>query len=189
MKLFLLDNHDSFTYNLASVFRSYEGVSLSIHTPENTNISELSEYDKIIFSPGPGIPSETTFMGKIIKLYSKTHSILGVCLGHQAIGVYFGADVKNLKEVNHGKLKKLKILNRRIKIFDEIPDNSSIGLYHSWVLDRNNFPDCLEIIAECNHSEIMAIRHKSYDITGLQFHPESFITEYGEKMLFNWLYK
>ncbi len=187
MKLFLLDNHDSFTYNLAAMFRLFDNVSLSIRTPENTNISELSEFDKIIFSPGPGIPSETKFMSKIIKLYSKTHSILGICLGHQSIGVHYGAFVKNLEYVNHGKLKKLKILNPDSKIFRNIPENSSIGLYHSWVLDRNKFPDCLDITGECDDSEIMAIQHKTYDITGLQFHPESFITECGEKMISNWL--
>ncbi len=186
-KILLLDNHDSFTYNLAAMFNNYKNIKLTVQTPENTNIKKISEFDKIIFSPGPGISTDTPFMGAIMEKYYKTHSILGICLGYQAIAIHFGATISNLKNVNHGKLKRLKITDTDSRIFKNISDNSAIGLYHSWVLDKKNLPDCLKITGECEDGNIMAIEHKEYDLTGLQFHPESFITEHGKTIIKNWL--
>lgn len=187
LKILLLDNHDSFTYNMAAMFNNYRNVKLKVQIPEDTNIEKISEFDKIIFSPGPGVSTDTPFMDKIMELYHQTHSILGICLGYQAIAIHFGATISNLDDVNHGKQKKLNILDPDSKIFKGVPQNSGIGLYHSWVLNEHDLPDCIKITGKCEDSKIMAIEHKEYCLTGLQFHPESFVTEYGKIMIDNWL--
>lgn len=187
LKILLLDNHDSFTYNLAAMFDNYKNVNLKVQIPEDTNIHEICDFDKIIFSPGPGISTDTPFMNSIMEKYHKTHSILGICLGYQAIAIYFGASISNLKDVNHGKQKKLKIVDASSRVFKNIPQNSHIGLYHSWVLNKHDLPACIKITGECEDGNIMAIEHKEYDLVGLQFHPESFITEYGKTIIDNWL--
>ncbi|MDD4150203.1 MAG: aminodeoxychorismate/anthranilate synthase component II [Bacteroidales bacterium] len=187
LKILLLDNHDSFTYNIAAMFNNYRNVKLSVQIPESTNIDKISEFNKIIFSPGPGISTEVPFMNEIIKTYHKSHSILGICLGYQAIALHFGGSISQLNNVNHGKQKKLRIIEPKSKIYSGIPQNSEIGLYHSWVLNKHDLPDCLKITGECEDGNIMSIEHKNYPLYGLQFHPESFVTKYGKTIIDNWL--
>ncbi len=186
-KIFLLDNHDSFTYNLASMFNKYQDVDLHISYPESTNIAKISDFDKIIFSPGPGLPSESKTMFEILSKYSNTHPILGVCLGHQAIGEFYGAKLKNMSIVNHGMNKNLHYTSSKSSIYKEIPDKSEIGVYHSWYISKNDFPKDLNITGLNAEDKIMSIEHKYLPIIGLQFHPESFITKYGFKMIENWI--
>lgn len=187
IKIFLLDNYDSFTYNLAGLLKSIQDVKVDVRTPKDIDFKGLGEYDKIIFSPGPGIPSEFPVMREILSKYSSEKSILGICLGHQMIGEYFGATLSNLDRVNHGWVKKLNILSHNSIIYNGIQTGTEIGVYHSWYLSRNNFPDCLRITAECNEGLIMSLEHRSYDIQSVQFHPESFITKQGYKMIHNWV--
>ncbi|PLX06086.1 MAG: aminodeoxychorismate/anthranilate synthase component II [Marinilabiliales bacterium] len=187
LNILLLDNHDSFSYNLAAMFNNYKNVNVKVQIPENTNIEKISEFDKIIFSPGPGISTEVPFMDQIMKLYHKTHSILGVCLGYQAISLHFGGSISKLQEVNHGKQKKLNIIDSSSKIYQEVPQNSGIGLYHSWVLNKHDLPKCMKITGICEDGNIMSVEHKEFPLFGLQFHPESFVTEYGSKIIDNWL--
>ncbi|MBN2778586.1 MAG: aminodeoxychorismate/anthranilate synthase component II [Bacteroidales bacterium] len=187
LKIILIDNHDSFTYNLAAMFNNYRNVRVKVEIPENTNIEKISEFDKIIFSPGPGISTEVPFMDDIMKLYHKTHPILGVCLGFQAISLHFGGSIRKLENVNHGKRKKLKILDKNSKLYQNIPQNSGIGLYHSWVLNKHDLPDCIKVTGECENGNIMSIEHQNYPLYGVQFHPESFVTEFGKTIIDNWI--
>lgn len=187
MKVLLLDHHDSFTYNLAAMIRKFGNLQLDVLFPEEAKIEKISQYDKIIFSPGPGLPSEYPLMTDIVDRYKNTKSIFGVCLGHQSIGEYFGAGLINLGEVHHGRIKKLKILDPSSYIFQGVPDDSDIGVYHSWCIDSNGLPHCFTVTGKSEDGTIMSLSHKDYDIQSVQFHPESFITTYGERMMFNWL--
>lgn len=189
IKVFLLDNNDSFTHNLSGILKKHKNIDFKINSPENTNINEISEYNKIIFSPGPGIPTVNSLMGKVLDIYQKSHSILGICLGHQTIALKYGASVENLTKPNHGKVAQIKILkdNNNNNIFKNLPEHLDVGLYHSWVVKKHSLTDSLIKLAECNEGNIMAIKHKEYDITGLQFHPESFITKHGGEIIYNWL--
>ncbi|HNQ67983.1 MAG TPA: aminodeoxychorismate/anthranilate synthase component II [Bacteroidales bacterium] len=187
LKIFLLDNHDSFTYNLAAMFDIYSNVKVSVFKPENTNINKISEYDKIIFSPGPGLPSEHPLIRTIIDKYKNSKNILGICLGHQAIGEYFGCKLKNYDLVNHGMIKKLSIIQPESPIFKNVPDNSEIGVYHSWYIENDNIPEQIRVTGLNEDGIIMAMEHKTYKIQSLQFHPESFITKFGKQMIENWL--
>jgi anthranilate synthase/aminodeoxychorismate synthase-like glutamine amidotransferase len=186
-KVFLLDNHDSFTHNLAALIRKSGSVSLTINTPEQTELSSLSSFDKIVFSPGPGLPSEFPLMGEILDRYKQSKSILGVCLGHQFIGEYFGAKLHPQQAVSHGRLKKLHVVHKESKLYVGVPDRSEVGLYHSWYVDNNALPSCFRVTAQCNDEVIMSLEHKEFDIQSVQFHPESFITQYGQTMVSNWL--
>lgn len=187
IKIFLLDNHDSFTYNLAAMFDIYPNIEVSIVNPENTNINKISEFDKIIFSPGPGLPSEYPIIHSIIDKYKNSKHILGICLGHQAIGEYFGCELKNYDIVNHGMIKKLNIIEPVSKLFKNIPNNSEIGVYHSWYIKNLNIPKEIRVTGLNEDGIIMAIEHRIFNIQSLQFHPESFITKYGKQMIDNWL--
>lgn len=187
LKVFLLDNNDSFTYNLAALLRGNKRVKLTISTPEKTKLENLTQFDKIVFSPGPGLPSEFPVMHDILDAYRDTKSILGVCLGHQMIGEYFGAKLANLQEVSHGWSKKLHILKSGCILYQEIPEMTDIGVYHSWYVSKDEFPDSLEITAESNDGIIMSMEHRTYHIQSVQFHPESFMTTYGVVMIQNWL--
>ncbi len=189
VKVFLLDNYDSFTYNLAALLKSDTQVELTISTPVKTEIKDLSAFDRIVFSPGPGLPSEFPIMHDIMDAYKDSKSILGVCLGHQMIGTYFGAKLANMGYVNHGWIKKLHILNSDCPIYRHIPEPIMVGVYHSWHLSKSEFPDSLEITAESHDGIIMSIQHRHYDIQAVQFHPESFMTQYGKRMIDNWLCK
>ena len=186
-KILLLDNHDSFTYNLAGLLRNHGKVTFNIIRPENLIFEEVQYFDKILFSPGPGVPDEHPAMYRLLELFHRTKPILGICLGHQAIGAFFGATIENLDRVIHGQQRKLSFLDPGHYLFREIEGNTVVGLYHSWVIGKEKFPEELQILAISEEGLIMAIAHKTYDICGLQFHPESIITVNGQKMIDNWI--
>lgn len=184
MKIFVVDNFDSFTFNLVHILEQF---STKVYVKRNNqiNLQLLKEFDKIVFSPGPGLPSEIKIMYDIIHCFKNTKPILGVCLGHQAIAHYFGAQLTNMKEVNHGREKPTRII-RSDYIFKNIPAEFNSGRYHSWIVDHNNFPLELEVTSLDAENNIMSIKHKIYDIHSVQFHPESIMTKYGIEILKNW---
>jgi anthranilate synthase component 2 len=158
---------------------------------DKISLEKINEYDKIILSPGPGLPSESGLLLPLIKEYASSKSILGVCLGQQAIAEAFGGKLINLKEVYHGISTKIKVREERVKpendIFKDLPNELEVGRYHSWIVADENFPADLEITAKDENGYIMALRHKTFDVQGVQFHPESVLTSDGEKMMRNWL--
>ncbi len=184
-KVLLLDNHDSFTYNIAQILRECETI-FDIRKNDEIELSEVEKYGKIIFSPGPGVPQEARIMSDILDKYAKSKSILGICLGHQAIAHYFGWKVVNLDQVYHGVSGKVKIVAADEKLFRNIPGEFDAGLYHSWAVEKTG-TDYLEVTALSGDGIIMALKHKTYDLRGVQFHPESHITVYGKQILSNWL--
>lgn len=192
--LLLLDNHDSFTWNLVELLRRLGKGNVIILKPEELKISDLRHFDRIIFSPGPGIPDEQRTMYDILDTLIHWNNqgkgmipVLGVCLGMQAIARYFGGSLRNLSVVNHGQSRKLSLQQQEHGLFRGIQEGTVIGLYHSWVIDQATLPDCLEILALSDDGLIMAIAHKNLPICGVQFHPESFITSEGKVILNNWL--
>ena len=185
MKIFILDNFDSFTYNLVHIIEQFAS-DVVVKRNDETNIPEIRNFDKIVLSPGPGLPSDVKIMQSIIDEYKHTKPILGVCLGHQAIAEYFGANLLNMPEVNHGREFETQIIKNDY-IFNNIPNKFYSGRYHSWIVDQNNFPDDLEITSIDNYNQIMSLKHKEFDIRGVQFHPESIMTKYGKEMLKNWV--
>lgn len=187
MKILVFDNYDSFTYNLVHLVEYIIGERVDVFRNDQIALEEVKKYDKIILSPGPGIPSESGLLLPLIKEYAASKSILGVCLGEQAIGEVFGGKLINLKDVYHGIATKIKLLKKDTKIFQGLPDEIDAGRYHSWVVSDENFPDCLEITARDEHNYIMALQHKTLDVCGVQFHPESVLTPDGEKIVRNWL--
>lgn len=186
MNIVIIDNFDSFTYNLA---HAVEQFSNQVIVMRNTNINwkSIDKCDKIIFSPGPGVPNDVKIMGKILDRYKGLKPILGVCLGMQYIGIYFGGDIFNIKNIIHGIPKKTLVTDESESLFHNIPRQFNSGRYHSWALDRQKLPDCLSISATDHDDHIMAIRHKELDICGVQFHPESIMTKQGSKILKNWI--
>lgn len=185
MKIFILDNFDSFTYNLVHIIEQYATVVV-VKRNNAVNISEIKGFDKIVFSPGPGLPSDVKIMNEIIDRYKTTKPILGVCLGHQAIAEHFGANLINMPEVNHGQEFATNIIKDDY-IYKNIPETFYSGRYHSWIVNTENFPNELEITSVDNKNQIMSLRHKKFDIRGVQFHPESIMTKYGGEMLKNWV--
>ncbi|MDO4931413.1 MAG: aminodeoxychorismate/anthranilate synthase component II [Prevotellaceae bacterium] len=181
----IIDNYDSFTYNLCHLIKEL-GANVTVFRNDTFSIEQLEDFDKIVLSPGPGIPSEAGLLLDVIKHYAGRKPILGVCLGHQAIGEYFGGTLENLSDVFHG-VATTGLLCGDDPIFKGLPRTITIGRYHSWVVSKKNFPQCLEIIAESEEGQIMALRHRDYDIRGIQFHPESVLTPEGKTMLKNWL--
>lgn len=191
MKIIIIDNYDSFTYNLYHLIDSLllSGDSVKVFRNDEIELSALEDYDKIILSPGPGLPAEAGITCDTIKLYGERKSILGVCLGYLAIGLVYGAELHNLNDVMHGKQIDTHILNSKDPLFRGIPQTFQSGRYHSWVLNKNSLPGCLSISATDNQGYIMALRHKDHDISGVQFHPESVMTKWGTVMLKNWVYE
>ena len=187
IRIILIDHHDSFTYNLAALFTKRDHVQLEVIPYEQANIEKIAEYDKIIFSPGPGLPSEYPLMHQVLSIYGSHKPILGVCLGHQSIGEYYGARITNLNDVHHGRRKELHILKRDDVMYRGISSPTSVGVYHSWIVDDYNFPSCLNITALSEDGIIMSISHKEYDVRSVQFHPESFLSTEGERMINNWI--
>ena len=187
MKLLVIDNYDSFVYNIVHIIRELgHATVLDVVRNDKISLKEIERYDKILLSPGPGIPSEAGIMLDIIKAYGAKKSILGVCLGHQGIGEVYGAKLINLSEVYHGLGIKTKIVQKD-PIFDNMPDQFTSGRYHSWAIDPKSDLNNLVITAVDDKGNIMAIRHKEYDVKGVQFHPESVLTENGKTILDNWL--
>lgn len=185
MKIVIIDNYDSFTYNLSHLVKEL-GADVTVMRNDQFNMDEIAVYDKIILSPGPGIPSEAGLLLNVIKTYAGKKPILGVCLGHQAIGEVFGGKLENLSEVFHGVATPCHI-TANDPIFQGLPDSITIGRYHSWVVSKNGLPDCIEITAESDEGQIMALHHKQYDIHGIQFHPESVLTPEGRTIIKNFI--
>ena len=185
MKVVIIDNYDSFTYNLSHLVKEL-GAEVTVYRNDRFSMEQLEPYDKIILSPGPGIPSEAGLLLDVIKEYAGKKPILGVCLGHQAIGECFGARLTNLSDVFHGVATPCKITAEDY-IFENLPKQIEIGRYHSWVVDTEGFPECLEITSTSDEGYIMSLRHKQFDIRGIQYHPESVLTPDGKTIISNWL--
>ena len=186
MKIVIIDNYDSFTYNLSHLVKEL-GAEVTVVRNDQFRMEELEPYSKIILSPGPGIPSEAGLLLDVIRTYAGRKPILGVCLGHQAIGEVFGGRLENLSDVFHGVASEGTQLEND-EMFFSLPRRITMGRYHSWVVSREGFPDCLEITAVSDEGQIMALKHKELNIRGIQFHPESVLTPDGKKMLQNWLF-
>ncbi|HMK25448.1 MAG TPA: aminodeoxychorismate/anthranilate synthase component II [Chitinophagaceae bacterium] len=204
MKILVFDNYDSFTYNLVHLVEKIMHVKVDVYRNDQVALEKVKDYDKIILSPGPGIPEEAGLLLPLIKEYAATKSILGVCLGHQAIGQAFGGMLVNLSTVYHGVATPIRVVkseksdvksetNSRLtshvsrNLFEGLPDVIEAGRYHSWIVSDENFPKELEVTARDDNNYIMALQHKNYDVQGVQFHPESVLTPRGEDILRNWL--
>ena len=185
MKTVIIDNYDSFTYNLAHLVKEL-GAEVDVLRNDKFELEELEKYDKIILSPGPGIPEEAVLLLEVIRTYAGRKPILGVCLGEQAIGQAFGGKLTNLSEVFHGIQTNVKIKNKDY-IFSGLPTEIPVGRYHSWVVDTEEFPEELVITAISSEGQIMALKHREYDVHGIQFHPESVLTPDGKQIVGNWL--
>ncbi|GMQ29289.1 aminodeoxychorismate/anthranilate synthase component II [Algoriphagus confluentis] len=186
MRILVLDNYDSFTYNLVYIVRQLGyGSQMDVFRNDKINLEDVANYDKILLSPGPGVPSEAGIMPELLKKYSSSKSILGVCLGHQAIGEAFGGSLINLSEVLHGVASEVTVQDDLF--FKDVPKTFKIGRYHSWVIDESTLSPDLEVIGRTPDQQIMAVRHKQFDVRGVQFHPESILTENGVKIMQNWL--
>lgn len=186
MKILVFDNYDSFTYNLVHLVKDLGYNDIDVIRNDQITLDQVRKYDKIILSPGPGIPSEAGLLLPLIKEYAPQKSILGVCLGHQAIGESFGAKLSNLEDVFHGIATTIKIMKPDY-IFDNLNNEIEVGRYHSWIVDSEGLPDCFEVTAMDYTGQIMAMKHKEYDIHGVQFHPESVLTDSGETIIKNFL--
>lgn len=185
MKISIIDNYDSFTYNLAHLVKEL-GAEVKVYRNDQFEMEDLADTDKIILSPGPGIPSEAGKLLDVIRFYAGKKPMLGVCLGHQAIGEVFGAKLENLDDVFHGVATEGSQMGNDY-IFKGLSKRILMGRYHSWVVSKQDFPDCLEITAQSDEGQIMALKHKEYDIHGIQFHPESVLTPDGRAIVSNWL--
>lgn len=185
MKIVIIDNYDSFTYNLSHLIKEI-GAEVTVIRNDQFTLNQLERFDKIVLSPGPGIPSEAGLLLDVIKTYKGRKPILGVCLGHQAIGEVFGGTLENLSDVFHGVATEGTQFSNDY-IFDSLPKRITMGRYHSWVVSRENFPTCLEVTAVSDEGQIMALKHKNYDIHGIQFHPESVLTPEGKAILRNFI--
>ncbi len=184
-KIVIIDNYDSFTYNLSHLVKQL-GAEVTVVRNDQFKLSDLEKFDKIILSPGPGIPTEAGLLMNVIAEYKGKKPILGVCLGHQALGESFGGTLTNLSQVFHGVQTEVTITEDDY-IFEGLEKKIPVGRYHSWVVDTKGFPSDLEITAVSEEGQVMALRHKQFDIRGIQFHPESVLTPDGEQMLKNWL--
>lgn len=187
MKVLVLDNYDSFTYNLVQYIQEILGQPVDVFRNDEISLEAVDQYDVIILSPGPGLPHEAGIMPKLIKKYATSKPILGVCLGHQAIGEAFGGQLENLTDVFHGIETDVEIIVEDDLIFQDIDKKIKAGRYHSWVVSREGFPTELEVTAVAENGVIMAMRHRNYEVWGVQFHPESIMTAQGMKMLENFL--
>ncbi|MDR2121815.1 MAG: aminodeoxychorismate/anthranilate synthase component II [Flavobacteriaceae bacterium] len=182
----LIDNHDSFTWNLYQLFDESIYCKVEVISNDRINYENLKKYDKIVFSPGPDIPKSYPQMNKIINEYAYTKSILGICLGHQALIEHWGGNLLNLSPVSHGKKEKI-LINNSDPLFKNLPESIEAGLYHSWAADERSLPGCFSIIAKSQQNIIMGISHKQLDIKGIQFHPESYMTFHGKDIIENWI--
>ncbi|MDI9310261.1 MAG: aminodeoxychorismate/anthranilate synthase component II [Limnohabitans sp.] len=186
MKIIVIDNYDSFTYNLVHYLEDFN-CEVTVYRNDEFELAELEKFDKILLSPGPGIPSEAGLLKQVIEKYASTKSILGVCLGQQAIGEVFGGQLTNLEKVYHGVATKVKLTNPDEVLFRDLPAEFEVGRYHSWVVANENFPAVLEVTSVDSNGQIMSLKHKSYDVRGVQYHPESVLTPLGKKILENWV--
>jgi len=189
MKILIIDNYDSFTYNLVHLVNEI-GLQCDVWRNDKFAIGDVDAYSHIILSPGPGIPSEAGLLLEVIEKYAPTKSIFGVCLGQQAIAEAFGGKLFNLSRPMHGIATPIRVTDQQEKLFAGLPQSFKVGRYHSWVVDRDGLPDSLTVTAiDEQDNSIMALRHNQYDVRGVQFHPESVLTEYGRALMQNWLGK
>ena len=182
----VIDNYDSFVYNLVHYLEDLD-CKVTVVRNDEFELDDLQHFDKILLSPGPGIPSEAGLLKQVIAKYASTKSILGVCLGQQAIGEVFGGELTNLEKVYHGVATSIKITVADESLYNDLESNQEVGRYHSWVIANEGFPEVLEITSVDKNGQIMSIRHRMYDVKGVQFHPESVLTPNGKKMLENWV--
>jgi anthranilate synthase component 2 len=181
----VIDNYDSFVYNLVHYLEELD-CKVTVRRNDEINLEEIEQYDKILLSPGPGIPDEAGLLKEVISTYASKKSIFGVCLGQQAIGEVFGGKLINLKQVHHGVASKIKLCVTNEPLYDQLNNELEVGRYHSWVVDRE-LPDCLEATSYDENGEVMSLRHRDFDVRGVQFHPESVLTPEGKKMIANWI--
>ena len=186
MKVAVIDNYDSFTYNLVHYLEDL-GAKVTVFRNDEFDLQELESFQKILLSPGPGIPDEAGLLKQAIKHFASTKSILGICLGQQAIGEVFGGNLINLEKVYHGVATKVTLEVNDEDLFKDIPTEFEVGRYHSWVVSNDGFPEELEITSKDENGQIMSLRHKKLDVKGVQFHPESVLTPHGKTILKNWL--
>lgn len=184
--ILVLDNYDSFTYNLVHYLETVTEMEIEVHRNDRITLQEIGRFDRILLSPGPGIPSEAGILPEVIKTYAPTKNILGICLGHQAIAEAFGGTLINIGKVYHGVTTPVEILNQD-KLFTDLPGRFNVGRYHSWVVNEKVLPPELEILAIDEQKSIMALKHKNYNVRGLQFHPESILSEHGLALIRNWI--
>ncbi|HHU58983.1 MAG TPA: aminodeoxychorismate/anthranilate synthase component II [Bacteroidales bacterium] len=187
MKILVLDNYDSFTYNLVHYLEELTDAQVDVYRNDEISVEEAAAYDKIVLSPGPGIPDEAGILKPLIKALAPTHSILGVCLGCQAIAEVFGGQIYNLSKVYHGIATPIRVEDPDEILFNGLPTTFEAGRYHSWVVDEQKLPESLKITARDEEGQIMGLRHSSYDVRAVQFHPESILTQNGKEMIKNWL--
>lgn len=185
-KVLVIDNYDSFTYNLVHLVNEL-GREVVVWRNDKFDLADVDQFDKIILSPGPGIPQEAGLLLDVIKAYAATKSIFGVCLGQQAIAEAFGGTLLNLGRPMHGIATPITVLDKEELLFQDCPEIINVGRYHSWVVSTENLPDCLRVTATDADAEIMALRHNELDVRGVQFHPESVLTDFGKQMMKNWL--
>jgi len=183
----MIDNYDSFTFNLVQIIRESGLCQIEVVSYDKVDDKLIERFDKILMSPGPGIPPDFPNLQKIVKKFYKSKSFLGICLGHEAIAMAFGGTIHHLGRVFHGITKRTKICSLKNYVFEDVPEEFEAGLYHSWALDEKTFPAELEITSRAEDGVIMAFTHKEYDLTGFQFHPESIMTKVGQKLIYNWL--
>lgn len=186
-KLVIIDNYDSFTYNLYHLVRELGCRHVDVLRNDKFCLEDLDAYDQILLSPGPGIPSEAGLLLPVIRRYAPTKSMLGVCLGHQAIAESFGGTLINLEDVYHGVATPVRVVAEH-SLFRRLPPTFEVGRYHSWAVSPVNFPSCLRITAIDDEGAIMALRHEQFDVHGIQFHPESILTPQGKDIVSNWLH-
>jgi anthranilate synthase component II len=187
MKILVLDNYDSFTYNLVHYLEELAGMDVDVYRNDQITVEQASAYDKIVLSPGPGVPDEAGILKALIRELGPTHSILGVCLGCQAIAEVFGGSIRNLSKVYHGVATPVMVTDDQEFLFKSIPTTFMAGRYHSWVVNEEDLPGTLSITARDEQNQIMGVRHRQFDVRGVQFHPESILTEHGKTMIKNWL--
>lgn len=187
MNVLLIDNHDSFVYNLAQLVEETGLCQLKVESYDHVDENMISSFDKFIISPGPGIPADFPRLEQFIKRFYAEKDILGVCLGHEAIALAFGGEIRHSGKVFHGFSKRSRIVDQDNYLFEGIPDGFEAGLYHSWILDEPSFPGELKITARAEDGVIMALAHRKYNVAGFQYHPESIMTKHGQRMVTNWL--
>lgn len=186
IKVLLIDNYDSFTYNLVHYLEALD-CEVTVMRNDELEIEDVQDFDKILLSPGPGLPSEAGLLKQVIQTYALSKSILGVCLGHQAIAEVFGGSLINLEKVYHGVSTAIRVTAEDEPLYKGLPETFSVGRYHSWSVDPATLPDTLEVTAVDKNNHIMSLRHKVYDVRAVQYHPESVLTQFGKKILENWL--
>ncbi len=186
-KILVFDNYDSFTYNLVHYIEEIAGYKVDVFRNDQITLEDVEKYDKILLSPGPGVPKDAGILIPLIKKYGASKSILGVCLGEQAIAEAYGGTISNLPKVYHGVATSVSIDNESEYLFKGLPQTIKVGRYHSWVVDEEGLPECFAITSKDEEGKIMGIHHKEHDVRGVQFHPESILTEYGKEMIRNWL--